>query len=181
MKKELITLLFSLYFVFSSYATHQRAAEITYRHIEGLTFEFTITMFTRTSSPADDTRTYMPIFWGDDSGSEIPRIEWYPIPGVVDISYNLYKGTHTFPAPGAYVISVEDPNRNGGVVNIPNSINVPMYTESTIIINPFLGINNSVQLLNPPIDQGCVGQTFIHNPAAYDPAARRPPGYCPRP
>ncbi len=50
-------------FGLQAYATHQRAAEITYKHITGLTYEFTITMYTRTSSPADDTRTTMPIIW----------------------------------------------------------------------------------------------------------------------
>ena len=169
MQKVLLALFFSFIFIGSSYATHQRAAEITYRHLDGLSYEFTITMYTRTSSPADDQRGTMPIFWGDDTGSEIPRIDFFPIPGVDDISYNRYVGKHTYPAPGRYTISVEDPNRNGGVVNIPNSINVPMYIESEIVINPFLGNNNSVQLLNPPIDKGCVGQNFIHNPAAYDP------------
>ena len=169
MRKVLLALLFSLIFIGSSYATHQRAAEITYRHLDGLSYEFTITMYTRTSSPADNQRNTMPIFWGDETGSEIPRIDFVPIPGVADITYNRYVGQHTFPAPGRYLISVEDPNRNGGVVNIPNSINVPMYIETELVINPFLGSNNSVQLLNPPIDKGCVGQTFIHNPAAYDP------------
>ena len=155
-----------LLFVFCSshsYATHQRAAEITYKHISDLTYEFTITMYTRTSSPADDTRDFMPISWGDGTGAEIQRIVFEPIPNVNDITYNLYKGTHTFPAPGNYTISVEDPNRNNGVNNIPNSVNVPMYIETEIVINPFLGYNNSVQLLNPPIDQGCVGKPFIHN------------------
>jgi len=169
MRKVLLTLFFSFIFIGLGFATHQRAAEITYKHIEGLTYEFTIQMWTKTSSPADDTRTYMPIFWGDGTGDEIKRIEWYPIPNVYDISYNLYKGRHTYPAPGDYIISVEDPNRNGGVINIPNSINVPMYIESEIVINPFLGYNNSVQLLNPPIDKGCVGKPYFHNPAAYDP------------
>lgn len=168
MRKVLLTLLFSIVFVGAGFATHQRAAEITYKHIEGLTYEFTIQMWTKTSSPADDTRTYMPIYWGDGTGDEIERIEWYPIPDVYDVSYNLYKGRHTFPAPGFYIISVEDPNRNGGVINIPNSINVPMYIESELMINPFLGFNNSVQLLNPPIDKGCVGKPYFHNPAAYD-------------
>jgi gliding motility-associated-like protein len=148
-------------------ATHQRAAEITYVHKEGLTYEFTITMYTRTSSPADDTRTSMPILWGDETADEIPRIVWTD--WADDISLNIYKGEHTFPGPGTYVISVEDPNRNNGVVNIPNSVNVPIYVETTLVINPFLGYNNSVQLLNPPIDKACVGKLFIHNPAAYDP------------
>ncbi|MCF6170125.1 MAG: gliding motility-associated C-terminal domain-containing protein [Bacteroidales bacterium] len=168
MKK--VILVFSAFFFMANLAlaTHQRAAEITYRHIEGLTFEFTITMYTRTSSPADDTRTTMPVSWDDGSGDELPRIVFEEIPGVFDISLNIYKGLHTFPAPGTYTVSVEDPNRNNGVINIPNSVNVPMFIETSLTINPFLGYNNSVQLLNPPIDQGCVGKNFVHNPGAYD-------------
>lgn len=150
-------------------ATHQRAAEITYRHLYDLTYEFTITMYTKTSSPADDSRGLMPINWGDGTGDEIERIVWEPIPNVDDISLNIYKGVHTFPGPARYTITVEDPNRNFGVLNIPNSVNVPMFVQTEVLINPFLGTNNSVELLNPPIDQGCVGKTFIHNPAAYDP------------
>ena len=167
MKRFSLFLIFILLWGFSALATHQRAAEITYKHLEGLTYEVTITMYTRTSSPADDTRTFMPVLWGDNTSDEIPRIIWDD--WADDISYNVYKGTHTFPGPGTYVISVEDPNRNNGVVNIPNSVNVPIYVESTLVINPFLGYNNSVQLLNPPIDKACVGKLFIHNPAAYDP------------
>jgi gliding motility-associated-like protein len=111
----------------------------------------------------------MPIFWGDDTGDELERIYFQPIPDVNDMTLNIYTGSHTFPGPGNYKITVEDPNRNSGVINIPNSVDVPMFIESELIINPFIGNNNSVQLLNPPIDLGCVGSMFIHNPAAYDP------------
>ena len=65
----------------------------------------------------------MPIYWGDETGDEFPRITYLdPIPGLFDISLMVYKGLHTFPAPGTYTISVEDPNRNNGVINIPNSV-----------------------------------------------------------
>ncbi len=167
MKRFFLIIIFLLFIVRTGWATHQRAAEITYRHIEGLTYEFTITMYTRTSSPADNERTTMPIFWGDGNSEKIPRIDFYPLGN--DISYNRYVGRHTYAGPGAYTITVEDPNRNNGVVNIPNSVNVPMFIDSYLLINPFLGYNNSVQLLNPPIDEGCVGQPFYHNPGAYDP------------
>ncbi|MBK9292757.1 MAG: gliding motility-associated C-terminal domain-containing protein [Bacteroidetes bacterium] len=150
-----------------TYATHQRAAEITYKHIGGLTYEFTITMYTYTPSPADDVRTTLPIKWGDNTQSDIPRVVFQALPN--NYTLNVYRMTHTFPASGTYTISVEDPNRNFGVVNIPNSVNVPMYVETTLVINPFLGVNNSVQLLNPPVDQGCVNRLFVHNPSAFDP------------
>lgn len=168
MKRTLFLISILLYFSNLVWATHQRAAEITYKHVTGLTYEFTITMYTRTSSLADDDRVFMPIYWGDNSADALKRIYFEPIPDVDDVTLNIYKGEHTFPGPATYVISVEDPNRNFGVLNIPNSVNVPMFVETTLVINPFLGYNTSVELLNAPIDQGCVGKTYIHNPGAYD-------------
>ncbi len=160
-------LILMLFWGLSAVATHQRAAEITYRWVQGLTYEVTITMYTYTPSPADDVRTSLPIIWGDNSQSEIPRIQFQALAD--NYTLNIYQMNHTFPGSGNYIISVEDPNRNFGVVNIPNSVNVPIYVESLLVINPFLEENNSVQLLNPPIDQGCVGKIYIHNPSAFDP------------
>jgi len=79
-------------------------------------------------------------------------------------------GQHTFTGPGDFIISCEDPNRNGGILNIPNSINVPLYIYSELMISPFLGgYDNSPVLMIPPVDNGCVHQPFYHNPGAYDP------------
>ncbi len=165
--KRSLFLVFLLATAFPLFATHQRAAEITYRWIQGLTYEVTITMYTYTPSPADDIRTTLPIIWGDNTESEIPRVTFQALPE--NYTLNVYRMNHTFPGNGSYTISVEDPNRNFGVVNIPNSVNVPIYVESKLIINPFLGTNNSVQLLNAPVDQGCVGKMYVHNPSAFDP------------
>ncbi len=166
-KRITVLFVFLLLAITSTWATHQRAAEITYSWVTDLTYEFTVTMYTYTPSPADELRPTLPIRWGDNTISDIPRIVFEDQGN--DYTLNIYKMKHTFPAAASYTISVEDPNRNLGVVNIPNSVNVPMYVESFLVINPFLGINNSVVLLNPPIDQACVGVPFIHNPAAFDP------------
>ena len=171
-KKITVIFLLSLLVSMRVFATHQRAAEITYRWLGDLTYEFTITMYTYTPSPADDVRSFLPINWGDNSTNDIPRIVFQALPD--NYTLNVYRMNHTFPAAGNYTISVEDPNRNFGVVNIPNSVNVPMFVESELFINPFLGNNNSVELLNAPIDQGCVGKLFTHNPSAYDPDGTSP-------
>lgn len=145
-------------------ATHQRAGEITFRHLGGLTYEATILSYTFAPSPAD--RPELEIKWGDGTSSILPRIEKVDLPN--DIRRNVYKGIHTYSGPSTYVVSLEDPNRNYGVINIPNSVNIPLYIETTLVINPFLGPNNSPVLLNPPLDNGCVGFPYIHNPGAYD-------------
>ncbi|HEX5002956.1 MAG TPA: gliding motility-associated C-terminal domain-containing protein [Bacteroidia bacterium] len=168
--KKLSLLLFILCcFVELAHATHNRAGEITYEQISQYYYKVTITTYTKTSSPAD--RPELEIWWGDGTRDTIPRVFFQDNFGGAgsDIRKNIYYGYHTYPGPSVYKIYFEDPNRNGGVINIPNSINVPFYVETMLIIFPSLGFNNSPVLLQPPIDEGVVGQVFVHNPNAYDP------------
>jgi len=160
-------LLFLGLFLLSStgFATHQRAGEITYEHLGGLTYKFTIITYTYTPSSAD--RPEIEVDWGDNSTSFIQRFSKISV--ATDISENTYIATHTYSASGVYSVTFEDPNRNAGIINIPNSVNIPFFIETIIVINPFLGPNNSVQLLNPPLDNGCVNTTYFHNVGAYDP------------
>ncbi len=165
MNKYLYILVLLLFVSTGVNATHNRAGEITYKQISALTYEVTITTFTFTPSAADRDR--LEIFWGDNTSSIAQRIELTRLPDLYQ--RNIYKATHTFPGPGTYQLFVQDPNRNLGVKNIPNSVNVVFSIKSTLVINPNIGFNNAPQLLNYPIDKAALGQTFIHNPAAYDP------------
>jgi len=150
------------------WATHNRAGEITYRQISGLTYEFTITTYTKASSVEAD-RNELAIFWGDGNTSILPRTTEIYLSN--DIKLNRYTGRHTYSGPFNYVVYVIDPNRIESIINIAGSINVPFYIEDTLrILDPLIyGFNNSPVLLNPPIDFGNVGQVFKHNPNAYDP------------
>ncbi len=163
MRKYLASALLIMLF-HTAFATHERAGEITYKHISGLTYEFTVTTYTYTPSPAD--RDSLEVKWGDGGMQMVGRVEKINYPN--DISRNKYKAIHTFPASGFYTISMEDPNRNYGVINIPNSVNIPFYIETSLLISPFISGNNSPTLLNPPIDNGCVNVPFYHNPGAFD-------------
>lgn len=159
-----------LIFIFSALnvlGTHNRAGEITFTHVAGLTYEITVTTYTKDSSPAD--RPKLEISWGDNSPLDsIDRVSDILLGN--DIKKNIYVAQHTYPgaSPIPYVISVEDPNRNADIENIPNSVNVVFYIETELYINPFVGVNNSPQLLNPPIDNACVGSIYVHNPGAVD-------------
>jgi len=175
MKQFYLFILFLFFIVSNVRATHERAGEIVYTHIEGLTYEVTIITYTYAPSLAD--RCEMEINWGDGTSSILqrtngPPISTCPYGGEIvgeDIKKNFYTGTHTYGGNGVFRISVEDPNRNFGIVNIPYSVNVPFYIDTELVIQPFLGYNNSVQLLNPPLDYGCVDRLYVHNPGAYDP------------
>ena len=166
MRKLFVVCLF-LMMVLPAWATHQRAAEITYEWKGGNAYEFTLTCYTYSPSAAGMQRDSLLVMWGDGFGDYVPRVVYQNLGD--DYTLNVYRMIHNYSSTGSYVISMEDPDRNYGVVNVPNSVSVPMYIESELTINPFLGHNNSVQLLNAPVDKGCVGKPFYHTPAAYDP------------
>ena len=151
-----------------SYATHNRAGEITYRHISGNVFEFTITTYTEIGSENAD-RPELGIYWGDNTGIDsVPRVSKSKYKAS-NIQKNVYVAQHSYPGAATYKVRMEDPNRNKNIQNIFNSVNIPFYIETEIKISSFFGNNNSVQLLNPPIDFACQGSAFIYNPSAWDP------------
>lgn len=160
-------------------ATHNRAGEITYRHISGLTYEVRITTYTRSCSFCAD-RCELTIHWGDSTSSVLPRVNGVSVrcpnthDGVIidpanQIRKNIYVGRHTYQATGAYTLYFEDPNRNAGINNIINSDLVPFYVQSEIFISPSLGANSSPIFTNPPVERGCINKRFEHSPGAFDP------------
>ncbi len=162
-------LLFLFCFVTHTLATHNRAGEITYKHLGGYTYEFTITTYTFVYSQAN--RKELNVSWGDGTTTVVkkePYNEFIQIPNT-DYYYNTYIATHTYPGAGIYEILMEDPNRNAGVNNIPNSVNTIFSIKTTMMIGSGIGANNTPILLNPPIDKAAKGHLFIHNPAAFDP------------
>ncbi|MEA1886871.1 MAG: gliding motility-associated C-terminal domain-containing protein, partial [Bacteroidota bacterium] len=160
MKHILTTILIFFTFVLSSYSTHNRAGEITYKQLSDLTYEITITTFTYVLSQAD--RDFLDVDWGDGTISTAERIFKGQLPNYYQ--KNIYKIEHTYPGPGIYKIVVQDPNRNYGIVNIPNSVNVVFSISTVLMVNPGMGLNSTPVLLNPPYDKAALGYKFIHNP-----------------
>ncbi len=155
----------------SLFATHNRAGEITYKQISSLGIEITIITYTKASSTAAD-RDSLEVSWGDGSMEFVKRDNSKTKFEVNDIKVNYYIAKHTYPGVATYSVSFLDPNRVGGILNVnyPNSIDIPFFitTTFTLLDMQFQGFNNSVILLQPPVDIGCVNKPFIHNPNAYD-------------
>ncbi|MEQ8625083.1 MAG: gliding motility-associated C-terminal domain-containing protein [Vicingaceae bacterium] len=167
--KKIFYLFVFLLVAFVAKATHNQAGDITYENISGLTYEFTITIFADGNSPAVG-RKEIEINWGDNTGLDSLNVisETQIGPNTSTIK-RVWRGRHTFPGPGSYFVRVEDPNRNGGVDNIDNSVNVPFVIETLLRISPFANQpNNSVVLRNDPVDIACVGATYVYNPGAID-------------
>lgn len=172
LRSLLLSLVLIIAFVYSSYATHLRAGEITVERVGcSNIWRITVTVYTNTINTnvlfggEDDWLDF-----GDGNRILIPEQENIPRPdlgeGIATASYTI---THTYSGNGRYVISYTEPNRNAGVVNMDGSVNTRFYIETVIIVDPFLGCNNSPKLLVPPIDRACTGIAWFHNPGAYDP------------
>ncbi len=166
MIRRIFILCFGLLVPLALLATHNRAGQITFELVSGYTYRVTVTTFTYTKSLAD--RQEIVIDWGDNTTSIVDRgTNKVLLPN--DYYQNKYITTHTFPGPGIYEIVMQDPNRNFGINNIPNSVNVIFSIKSVLVISPDIGQNSSPFLLNYPIDKAAKGHIFIHNPAAWDP------------
>ncbi|MFZ4473619.1 MAG: gliding motility-associated C-terminal domain-containing protein [Saprospiraceae bacterium] len=157
------------------WATHNRAGEIHIRQIGPLTIEATIITWTKASSINADRDT-LTICWGDFVCEAVNRSNGPNDKGVVwpgDIKYNLYVARHTYAGPATFRISMTDPNRIAGILNVnpPSSENIPFHLETVYSFQDpqFGGSNTTPYLLQPPIDQACKGKPFKHNPNAYDP------------
>lgn len=172
--KRLLFALAAALFPFLSHATHNRGGEIHIEQIGPLTVRATIITWTRTLSVSADRDT-LTICWGDGSCEQVGRVNGGG-KGVAlsnEVKYNIYIATHTYAGPARYRISMTDPNRNAGIVNVnpPQSENIPFHIETiyTFLDPQFGGNNTTPYLLQSPIDNACVGRPFRHNPNAYDP------------
>jgi gliding motility-associated-like protein len=170
LKKILSILILLLIWSFSAKATHNRSGSITYRYLYGNTYEFTVKTCTKSSSEAD--RPELEIKWGDGSLDTIDRdISRTIFNYTYDVQQNFYIGIHTYTGPGSFIVSVEDPNRNSGVINIVNSVNAVFCIQTEIIISPFIGSpNNSLIIEDCPCPEfACLNKTYCYNLSAYDP------------
>ena len=181
-----IVLLVFMMLALTGMATHNRAGEITYEHVGGYTYRIRITTYTKQSALAD--RNSLKLRWGDEG----PNVTEADLDSLfrtnqvfnvgIDVKRNEYVGLHTYSGPGTFVISVEDPNRNAGVLNINNgdpgtpeaektstSVMAVFAIRTVLVIRPGNGgHNNSIKFLNPPIQDACIYQPWIHNPVAFD-------------
>lgn len=172
-------------------ATHNRGGEITYQYIgnpyssnpyEKYKYLFTITVYMNDGPNVAD-RCYDTLYFGDGTSAVVPRSNGpigncdcgsIPCGQLVCTGYkiNTYTVTHSYGAPGNYLVRMYDPMRNNGVLNIPQSGDKVFYIETLLNISDVFNksyINSSPQFKLAPRDFACIGKCWIYNAGAYDP------------
>ncbi len=160
----ILSLLIVMLLNYKAGATHNRGGILTYLHISGTTYEATITTYTVQSSPASTVE--LELFWGDGTSDTIPLLSSDLVAD--NVLKNIYIKQHTYSSEGTYLLHVENPNRNAGILNIPNSINTHFYIESELITSAQNPSNNSAQFSAVPIFN-FTANTFNLNSCFYDP------------
>lgn len=160
MKNLILTFIFSLFFIIKSFATHNTGGFITCKNISGYNYKITVTTYTKENSQSD--RPELVVYFGDGDSAVVPRINSGGIAIANGLKLNIYETTHTYAGIGIYNVHFEDPNRNSGIVNIPNSVNTPffVYTE-LFVFDPVTDcISNSVDFADLPIYESYYGSLF---------------------
>lgn len=178
--KNLATLFILLFTSLSLSATHFRASsvEIQFEQTGPLDVSASIVMYVLEEF-RDDFRDSLQLAWGDGqinkvlitngpdtNGDGMPDGELAE-PGVYKL---VFSGDHTYASLGRYVLSVFDPNRSSGIMNLnfPNSVSIPFYTESEINLIADFERNHSPVLLEGGGDYMIAGQNALQLPNAFD-------------
>jgi hypothetical protein len=126
----------------------------------------TITIYIKTSSIQADRPTLDSVYFGDGSPAiQFVRDSKIDLP--FNISKNIYINTHTYTGPGTYAIHFTQYDLSG-CINIP-TLNIPLYLETTIVINPFFCGFNSQFVLTEPIFRTPIGKDFHLSRSCYEP------------
>jgi len=176
MKKIYSLIMFS---ILSSniFATHIKAGEITYTHLTGLTYKIDVNIYTNTDPATTQVdRCNLIVYFGDGDSTMAPRINGPSLlcntaDGEIFATYskkNIYETTHTYSGNGLYIIYMEDPNREAGICNIPNSVDQSFFITTTILISPSITTNNSAQFTAIPVFYAAVNVPYTQNLTAYD-------------
>jgi gliding motility-associated-like protein len=174
MQKSQILFLLAWLITFSTFASHIRGGEITAVRRVGSsnTFDFTLNVYVDRNSGNSIPEDNLDLDFGDGTiGSAQKVIPETEIVALAPTNIRVYRFSHTYGAPGQYIVSHARQFRNGTVQNIgPSPDNVWFYVETQITISPSIDQppNSSPVLLSFAVNQGGLGQVYLHNPVAYD-------------
>ena len=163
--KNLFLFILSIFLFQNMNATHNFGGDITLNQLAYKQYEVNLNTYTIASSiPAD--RDSLFLCWGDGLCEWIPREESNLLG--CNILKNVYKKIHTYANEGTYIVSMTDPNRNSGVLNLNGlfSDNVPFHIQTTHSVSSEW--NQTPIFLNIPTERGLYNTMYQHNGAAID-------------
>lgn len=161
MRQFLFYLLFSVCLINNSQARFL-GGFINAKHSSGYSYKISATTFVEPGSTADVPS--IKIYYNDGSYDTFWRVNNSGMGIIVEnnIKKNVYEGIHTFAGVGIHLIYLSELARKAGIMNIPNSVNVDFYIETSIyVFDPSTDcISNSVDFDRMPISNTYTGNEY---------------------
>ena len=141
-------------------------------HVSGFTYKIKFVSITNVGPQIQADRCTIFVYFSDGDSVNLNRVNGPTgsCPGTATmglviangIKYNVYEGFKTFATQGSYKAWATDPNRNDGIINIPNSVNIPFYCETFLrVFDPALYCPvNTADFGNFPLFKAVVNNSF---------------------
>jgi hypothetical protein len=164
MPRRLLLLIFLVSSI-AGYATHIRGGQIRVVSSNGLTCSIEMRLLTNTGS---EIKAGEGLFdFGDGTSVTTETKNHVLVPGQPGVGLVVYNFVHTYPAYGTYILSYLEPNLNGGILNVPNSVETRFFIKSQIILSPNHS-GSSPNFQTDPIFTCPAGRTYSFSTAAID-------------
>ncbi|MBK7754388.1 MAG: hypothetical protein IPI41_17840 [Flavobacteriales bacterium] len=151
-------------------ASHLSGGDIRYTHLGGNSYRIEVLLYTKSTGVSP--QLMIPISLGDGGLDTLPLVETLSLSPndstCSDQQVSLYSAHHTYPGPGDYTITANVINRNGGILNVPNSLGQSICLKARLVIDPQLGPNTSARFQAPQNAVGYLWSTLVHNPLPAD-------------
>jgi hypothetical protein len=130
-----------------------------------LKFDFVFTLYTKSSSPADD-----PFVFVDMGDGNVLRVERGSVTRYTAYyDKEIFTWSHTYAALGNYTVQWNGENRNGGIINIVGPSDQLSYKVITRVkVGAPTQNLHGAKLAGVPITVAYTGEPWTHNLLAYD-------------
>lgn len=109
-----------------------------------------------------------PLSYGDGTYDKIDYTDFEVVSINSGYRKSRYLKKHSYPGPGVYTISLRIFNRYNDINNMAHSVNTPLFIETTIILDPFLGCNSTPELENMPFGGNKTSKKYFYDMSFID-------------
>ena len=146
-------------------ASHNFGGEFRYTYLSPLTYEIEVRLYYNAFDPPDQPNIV--IYTGDGGADTVAQAGNETLLSNCGDVMRYYITQHTYSGPGLYTLSLRRPYRRAGIVNIPNSVDIPLCFNAEIIVG---GFADSSPIFNNHLSYSYYsGGTFTHELQATDP------------
>lgn len=167
--RSLLLSIFLFCFCQSAWSTHLKGGHINIRQLNGLNYIIELNLWTNTGNSVEPNPGNLLV----NGQSVIPNLESSIEGDFIEVgnetAYWTFSTMYSFSAPGTYEVVYEEFNRDAGIINVPNSVDIPFVIKTSVKVDPILSIN-AIPKPGPFTWSNAIsGSDYFYYPAFKDP------------